>query len=306
LTSKGVTVVDDQVSEVEVKHDYSDTLPSLNIAYNLTDTLVLRAAAAEVMARPDLTDLNPGGSVAIFGDPKVSYGNPFIEPFRAKAYDLGLEWYYTDNALLGVTFFQKDVESFPTSETTFLPWPETGLPDSLLGSQVDQLRNETFEVSRRINGGGAEISGTELAWQQQLTFLPGPDWMQGFGIQANYTYVDAETDSGNKMQNVSDTSYNFTLYWEGDRFQARITNSFRGEYYTNLDDDPVWKTRLVDDNSNWGVSASYDINDQLKLTFKGINITDEPKYEYEDPEVKRVVIDAYTGASYFVGVNYSF
>ena len=307
LTAKGVTVVDGQVSEVEVKHDYSDTLPSLNIAYNLTDTLVLRAAAAEVMARPDLTDLNPGGSVAIFGDPKVSYGNPFIEPFRAKAYDLGLEWYYTDNALLGVTFFQKDVESFPTSETTFLPWAQTGLPDSLLGSQVDQLRNETFEVSRRINGGGAEISGTELAWQQQLTFLPGPDWMQGFGVQANYTYVDAETDSGNKMQNVSDTSYNFTLYWEGDRFQARITNSFRGEYYTNLASGAnTWKTRLVDDNSNWGVSASYDINDQLKLTFKGINITDEPKYEYEDPQAKRIVLDAYTGASYFLGVNYSF
>lgn len=307
LTSSGVTVVSGEVSPVEVKHDYSDTLPAINIAYNLTDTLVLRAAAAEVLARPDLTDLNPGGSVAIFGDPKVSYGNPFIEPFRAKSYDLGLEWYYLEDALLGLTVFKKDVESFPTSDTVDLPWPEIGLPDSLLGAEVERLRGETFQVSRKINGGGAEINGLEVGWQQQLSFLPGPAWVQGFGFQANYTYVDAETDKGTKMKNVSEDSYNFTLYWEGERFQARITNSFRGEYYSNIaSGNNVWKTRLVDDNSNWGVSASYDINDQLKVTFKGINITDEPKYEYEDADAKRVVIDAHTGASYFVGVSYSF
>ncbi len=306
LTAGGITVVEGAVTPVVVKHDYSDTLPSINMVYNLTEELVVRAAAAKVIARPELTDLNPGGSITIFGDPKVSYGNPLIEPFRADAYDLGVEWYYADDALAGLTLFKKDVESFPTSETSDVPWSQLGLPDSLLGAQVDTLRNETFEVSRKVNGGGAMIQGFEAAWQQQLSFLPGPDWVRGFGVQANYTYVDAEKNSGAAMDNVSEQSYNFTLYWEGEKFQARISNAYRGEYYSNLNSNTPWKNRVIDDTNFVGVSASYDLTDELKLTFKGVNILDEPVHEYETEGVARLVRNHSAGASYFVGATYKF
>ena len=307
LRAEGITVVDGVVTPVVVKHSYSDTLPSITLAYNLTEDLVLRSAAAKVLARPELTDLNPGGSITIFGDPKVSYGNPLIEPFRANSYDLGLEWYYSDDALAGITLFQKDIESFPTSETTDVPWSELGLPDSLLGAQVDSLRNETFEVSRKINGGGGNIQGAEFSWQQQLSFLPGPDWVRGFGFQSNYTYVDeAENDNGTPMRRVSKDSYNFTLYWEGEKFQARISNSYRGEYYSNTSTSNPWQNRVIDDSNYVGVSASYDVTDQLRITFKGINITDEPQYEYETEGVARVVRNHSAGASYFVGASYKF
>jgi iron complex outermembrane recepter protein len=307
LTAGGITVVDGVVTPVVVKHDYNDTLPSLNVVYNLTDELVIRAAVAKVLARPELTDLNPGGSITIFGDPKVSYGNPLIDPFRADAYDLGAEWYYDDDALLGLTLFRKDVESFPTSETSDVPWNQLGLPDSLLGAQVDSLRNETFEVSRKVNGGGALIQGAELSWQQQLSFLPGPDWVRGFGVQANYTYVDAETDSGNSMQNVSRDSYNFTLYWEGEKLQVRISNAYRGEYYSSLSSGAtLWQTRVIDDTNFVGVSASYDFTDQLKFTLKGVNIFDEPVHEYETEGVARMVRNHSAGASYFIGGTYKF
>ncbi len=307
LVAGGITVVDGVVTPVVVEHSYSDTLPSLNMVYNITEELVVRVGVAEVLARPELTDLNPGGSITIFGTPKVSYGNPLIEPFRADAYDLGLEWYYGDDALLGLTLFQKDVESFPTSKTEDVLWSELGLPDSLLGAQVDSLRNEEFEVSRKVNGGGALIEGAELSWQQQLSFLPGPDWVRGFGVQANYTYVDAETDSGNHMQNVSKDSYNFTLYWEGEKFQARISNAYRGEYYSNLSSGAtLWQTRVIDDTNFVGVSASYDVNEQLKITFKGVNIFDEPVHEYETEGVARMVRNHSAGASYFIGGTYKF
>lgn len=308
LRAEGITVVEGVVTPVVVKHSYSDTLPSITMAYNLTEDLVVRAAAAKVLARPELTDLNPGGSITIFGDPKVSYGNPLIEPFRANSFDLGLEWYYSEDALAGVTLFQKDVESFPTSETTDVPWSQLGLPDSLLGAQADSLRNETFEVSRKINGGGGNIQGAEFSWQQQLSFLPGPDWVRGFGFQSNYTLVDeAVLDSGTPMRNVSKDSYNFTLYWEGEKFQARISNSYRGEYYSNTaSGTSEWQTRVIDDSNYVGVSASYDLTDQLRITFKGINITDESKHEYETEGVARLVLDHSAGASYFVGASYKF
>ena len=309
LRAEGITIIDSVATPVVVKHSYSDTLPSLTLAYNLTEDLVLRGAAAKVLARPELTDLNPGGSITTFGnDPKVSYGNPYIEPFRANSFDLGLEWYYSDDALAGITLFQKDVESFPTSDNQFdIPWPQLGLPNSLLGGQVDTLKDALFDVSYRVNGGGGNIQGAEFAWQQQLSFLPGPDWMRGFGFQANYTFLDeAELDSGREMVNVSKDSYNFTLYWEGEKFQARITNSYRGEYYSNINSDNPWQNRVVDDSNYVGVSASYDVTEQLKITFKGVNITDESKHEYETEGVARLVLDHSAGASYFVGASYKF
>jgi iron complex outermembrane recepter protein len=298
-----------QVSPLVVKRDYSDTLPSLNIAYNLTEELVLRVSAAEVLARPELGDLNPGAAITTFGSTlRINEGNPFIDPFRAKAYDLGAEWYYSDDALLGLTLFRKDVESFPTnSDEVLIVWSTTGLPDSLLGAQAASLRDQSFTYTKRINGGGAMIDGAELSWQQQLSFLPGPDWVRGFGVQANYTYVDAETDSGRPMQNVSQGSYNLTLYWEGEKFQARISNAYRGEYYSNLSSGATaWQTRVIDDTNFVGVSASYDVTDQLKISFKGVNIFDESVHEYETEGVARMVRDHSSGASYFIGGTYKF
>ncbi len=298
-----------QVSPLVVKREYSDTLPSLNVAYNLTEELVLRVSAAEVLARPELGDLNPGAAITTFGSTlRINEGNPYIDPFRAKAYDLGAEWYYSDDALLGLTLFQKDVESFPAnSPEELVVWSETGLPDSLLGAQAASLRTSTFTYTKRINGGGAMIDGAELSWQQQLSFLPGPDWVHGFGIQANYTYADAERDSGSPMDNVSRDSYNFTLYWEGEKFQARISNAYRGEYFSNvISGANAWQTRVIDDTNFVGVSASYDLTDQLKISFKGVNILDEAVHEYETEGVARMVRNHSAGPSYFVGASYKF
>ena len=46
---------------ISVDHDYDDILPSVNLAFDLTDDVVLRFAAARVMARPDYTDVTSRG-----------------------------------------------------------------------------------------------------------------------------------------------------------------------------------------------------------------------------------------------------
>lgn len=306
VSSSGITVVDSVATPVTVKTDYADTLPAFTLAYNLSEDLVLRAAAAKVMSRPNLTDLNPGGSVSIFGDPKVSYGNPYIEPFRADSYDLGLEWYFSDSALAGITLFQKDIESFPSSEKIVMPWAQTGLPDSLLGSQYEDLKDADFEVSRKINGGGGKVDGWEVQYQQQLTFLPGPAWVQGFGVQANYTHVNAETDQGTPFTGTSEKAYNLTVYWEYEDFQARISNAYRGEYYTTIDSGNPAKTRMRAASNHIDLSASYKVNDKLKVSFEAINVGDEPAFDYMDETAKRVITDAYTGANYYLGVSYRY
>lgn len=305
LTSTGLV---NGTEEVTVNHDYNDTLPAINLALEVSDELILRTSWAKVMSRPNLATLSPGGDVAIFGDPRVSYGNPFIEPFRADAFDLSAEWYFEEGAILSLAYFKKDIESFPTSQTTVLPWRETGLPNSLLGSQLDDLIDQDFEVRRTVNGLGGDLDGFELQYQQQLNFLPGPEWMQNFGVIANLTLVDSKvtygTDRSGPLTGQSDESANFTLYWEDEVFSTRISAAHRGEYFSNLSSSEEEKWRVIDATTHWDFSASYKLSENLKVSFEALNLTDESISEYIDPVAMRIITDQITGRQFFVGVSY--
>lgn len=290
---------------VTVDHSYSDNLPSFNVAYDLAENVILRAGWAKVMSRPNLTDLNPGGSVAIFGEPSVSYGNPFIEPFRATNTDLALEWYFDEGALLSIAYFDKDIESFSTSETTNLLWAQTGLPNSLLGSQVDDLKDAEFEVRRRVNGGSGNLDGIEIQYQQNLTFLP-EGWMQNLGIISNLTLVDSKVNaSGLPLTGQSDRTYNFTLYYEDDKFSTRVAYTYRGDYTTTNNSDTN-RIRYRDPAKSLDFAASYQISDHLKITLDGINLTDETIADYEAPGVGRLITEQVTGTQWILGASYKF
>ena len=282
-----------------VKNDYSDTLPSLNLALDVTEDVVLRASYADVMSRPGLSTLSPGGSVDPF-NLTVSYGNPFIDPFRATNYDLSAEYYFDEGALLSLAYFIKDIESFPTSETVTLNWQEVGLPDSVLGGQANIVNNSDFEVRRSINGGGGKLDGYEVQYQQKLDFLPGPQWVQNFGVLANMTFVDADVN----LTGQSDRSSNFTVYWEDELFSARISMANRSEFTTSFNSNPN-KQRYVDGTTHIDFSASYNVSENLKISIEGINLTDEPIVAMVSPNIGgRVWNVTQTGRQFFIGASY--
>ena len=282
-----------------VKNDYSDTLPSLNLALDVTEDVVLRASYADVMSRPGLSTLSPGGSVDPF-NLTVSYGNPFIDPFRATNYDLSAEYYFDEGALLSLAYFIKDIESFPTSETVTLNWQEVGLPDSVLGGQANIVNNSDFEVRRSINGGGGKLDGYEVQYQQKLDFLPGPQWVQNFGVLANMTFVDADVN----LTGQSDRSSNFTVYWEDEVFSARISMANRSEFTTSFNSNPN-KQRYVDGTTHIDFSASYNVSENPKISIEGINLTDEPIVAMVSPNIGgRVWNVTQTGRQFFIGASY--
>ncbi len=60
----------------------------MNLVLDVTPNLLIRGAAARVMARPDLGSLAPGVAVAVSGANKtVTAGNPDLDPFRATTFD---------------------------------------------------------------------------------------------------------------------------------------------------------------------------------------------------------------------------
>ena len=89
--------------------DYSEFLPSFNVAANLTDDIVLRVSSSRTMTRANPRDMLPN---ATFSDPSaqaVTLGNPDLEPFLSTNVDLGGEWYTGDEGYIGLTLFQKQI-----------------------------------------------------------------------------------------------------------------------------------------------------------------------------------------------------
>ena len=173
-----------------MERDYSDTLPSFNVVFELNDNLLARLSGSKVMSRPELGNLAPtSGVTATTRTGNVN--NPFLDPIRAKTVDLALEWYFAEGSLLSVAYFYKDIESFIQRITEQVPYRSLGLPDSLLdGSPASPT--DIFTVGRFQNTPGGPLKGYELNAQVQFNFLPG--FWSNFGVLANYTKAEADIE----------------------------------------------------------------------------------------------------------------
>ena len=299
----------------EVERSYSDTLPSLNVVFELTPDLLARVSAAKVMSRPELGNLTPTASITATTR-TGNVNNPFLDPIRAKTYDLGLEWYFQPGSLLSVAFFYKDIETFIQRITSPIVYSELGLPASLLEGTAS-APSDVFNVSRFENTDGGPLKGVELNAQIQFSFLPGA-W-SNFGVLANYTRVESEieyilssaggqvTDSTtNDLVGLSKNSASGTLYYENDRFSIRGTGSYRDKYIRGIPASAG--SDLQGNKSTFYVdaSASYNINDNFKLILEGQNLTDERNVLFIDSVREDTLFETTIGRTYTIGATYTF
>src|SRR5262245_733067 len=114
---------------ISADFQYSDTLPSLNMVFELTDELLLRFGYAEVINRPGLQLLRPVATVNVAGSNRTVTGNnPGLGPTLADTYDLSAEWYFAEESVLALALFQKDINTFVQTIVQNVPYTETGLP----------------------------------------------------------------------------------------------------------------------------------------------------------------------------------
>ena len=295
-------------TEVTVERSYEDTLPSLNLTFEMSEDFLIRFGVAKVMARPSLGNLTPGGSLDSFNGPPFRYnaGNPGLDPYRATTYDASFEWYFDNEALFAVSLFYKDVSSFFTSsQSVEVAFSQSGLPANLppasspLFNLIQAGGDPLVEISQVSNGGSASVQGFEVAYQQPFTFLPEP--FHNFGFQGNYTYVDSDEIIG-----FSPNAYNATLYYENERLSARISSAYRDAYVTRRASSSTGRDeRGVDSSFNLDFASSYMVNDMIDLTFEAINLTDEFEQQIFDagnlPNVYH-----HTGTEYLFGIRATF
>ncbi|HEY0371200.1 MAG TPA: TonB-dependent receptor [Thermoanaerobaculia bacterium] len=287
-------------THVSVDRDYWDFLPSVNLAHDLSDQLVLRMAAARTMARPDFTDvsprvsLNPGSLTGQGGDPE-------IDPFRANQADLSLEWYHgPDNTeILSAALFYKDIESFITDQPVQqahliqTTTPNLSLCTPAASAEFPNRYSCQFTINQRVNGGGGQVMGLELNALQKFG--------RGFGLQANYTYSDAQADDANlEIPGNSKHSGNVIGFFENDRFGARLAYSYRSEFFVTFDRS----TRLNQDSlKSLDASLAVNLFRGLALTFDGVNLTDEKIVQFASDSFRpRAVYD--NGRYFFLGVRF--
>lgn len=300
-TSTGL-VVDDETGDelvLRAKGDYTDTLPSMNLVFDLTDDVLVRLGYADVMARPSLGDLTPGGSLDSFNPDPYTYsaGNPDLDPYRATNLDISVEWYFMDDALLSLTYFNKDVDSFfQDSDPVTVPYSQSGLPLNLppasspLRVELDEGGDPLIEISQTQNGGSAKVDGFEVIYQQ-----PFGDY---FGFTGNYTKVDSDEIIG-----FSENAFNATVYYESEKFSARVSTAYRDAYITRAASSNGRGERGYDATTTVDLAMAYNLNENMALTFEALNLTDEYENQLFDA-ADLVYVHHHTGTEFILGFRW--
>ncbi|AQR61917.1 TonB-dependent receptor [Brevundimonas sp. LM2] len=256
---------------ISAGNDYDNTLPSMNLAYEITDDVIIRLGVAKVMARPLLGNLAP--SVTAFSVPNglgatsggsITIGNPQLSPFTATNYDLSVEWYFQPDALFSVAIFDKEVESFPQTlvgegtlssildssaiaelraefEALAADTTLTAAARAQAQNQVDYINaDKPFGIRQFRDAPGGYIRGVEVNYQQNLTFLPW--YFENLGVQANYTHLESELNyiltpaplvtGVGPFTGASPDAFNVTVFYEVPKFSARVSAAYRADYVT--------------------------------------------------------------------------
>jgi iron complex outermembrane recepter protein len=305
---------------VTVKRSYEDWLPSMNLALFPHDDIIIRAAVADVMTRPTLGNLTPGGSVDGFNY-RINYGNPFLDPFRATSYDLAFEWYFAPQSIFSVALFKKDIASFPVATTSSGTFASTGLPLSVIPPSSPASINpegQLWTITSIGNGEGAKLKGVEISLQAPFKFLPG--FLSNFGGIANATFVDSDADytvagpsvvpgganvsavRNGTLFNLSKRAYNGTLYYDDGKLSARASVSYRSRYAdANSGTGNVFEG--YGSTINVDASIRYAITDNIEISVEGINLTDEYRYRFTDIDADRNYENNHFGRTFLFGAR---
>lgn len=296
---------------IEANESETRALTSFAIRYSLTDDLLTRFTYGETIRRPGYGDLNPATSYfptttgLEYGT--ASGGNPKLKPAESTNYDWSLEYYFAESSSIYGVLFRRDVTGFVTSSVTNIEITSNPNPD-LIGK---------YRLTQPANTANGKLEGVEVG----LVYFPDevPDWLQGFGVQASYTWLDGETydpvfEDGelveritNPMFGVSDSSYSVVLAYEKEKFDARLSYVWRDDFKTGTNlccsmPNGVWS----DAEASMDLQLSYNVTDNMVVTFDATNLTNEIYKGYYTDDYLYNNGASIFARTYAVGMRYSF
>jgi len=287
--------------------NYTDILPSFNIAWNVTPNLLLRGEVSKVIARPGYGDLAGARSLTFNSDAFVydraqfgalpgwfgNGGNFDLKPFNAWQYDVGVEWYFHRGSVIGATAFRKDVHDFIVPVVIDLVQDVAGQPVTVQ------------QYATQANGSSAVSQGVEIYAQHTLDF--------GLGAQVNFTYNDtSQADVSLNGANIgksalvgsAKTQINASVFYEHGPVLLRASYNRRGEKVEGLQsglnvyDDPYEQVDL---------NGAFNILKNLQLTASVINLTKSEQRQHLGNDTKdRFISNVYSGRRFYMGLSFNF
>ena len=159
---------------------YVNPMPSVQLRYKIDGDSDIRAVYGRGISRPDPYQLVPYITEDQSTTPyTIGIGNTGLVAEHANDYDLLYERYFKSVGVLQAGYFYKQITKPIYGQQSIIA--ATGSP--LSGPYAGDL------VLQEVNGDHAWISGFEVAYQQHLSYLPGP--LSGARINANFAYTDS-------------------------------------------------------------------------------------------------------------------
>ncbi|NKJ22281.1 TonB-dependent receptor [Dyella sp. SG609] len=285
------------------KGGYHKWLPSLNFKLSLLDNLVYRFSASKTLTPPELSNLYYNKSFGTRPNSlTISQGNPQLQPYTSRNFDMGLEWYIDDASYIALEGFYKKVSNFSTLVSTPVPYltnQNTGQPF-------------IWSLTQPINLNSSNIYGEELTVNYQFTHVL-PDPFDGLGVAFNYTHVSSSTSlspgviatSGRFAVPGIGNSANFSTYYEKGPVQVRLAYNWRGSYLESISYGSGAQPATRTSYGQLDLSASYELNKHLSVFLSGTNLTHQHLYDYSVYSNRFLYAEA-DGTVYTVGVRGTF
>ncbi len=199
------------------KTNYDGLFPSFNATYDLTADLVLRAAYAKTIGRPNLSEIIPGVTIV---DPAASPEtrtitiiNSKLKPWTADNYDLSFEAYNVKGAVFNLSVFRKDLKNFFGSVTS----PATPALLDEFGLTEDYL---DYRIVTKRNFGLATINGYEIGYRQTLFFLP--EWLRELQVYGNVTGLDLSGPNADSFTSFSPRNISWGVSYARPKFVGKV------------------------------------------------------------------------------------
>lgn len=282
----GVSGVD--AGDLVTKREFTDFLPSINIAFDVTSKLRARAAFSKTMTLLDFQQwgggLNVGYAINTTINPArfeaqtaTSVGNPNLNPWRATNVEGSFEYYTGRSSLLAVGAFYIAVDSFITNTTEI----RNDIPDN------DGVIRRPVVTNTLAQGEGGTLKGIEASARQSLADYGVNGFLGGFGVDANYTLSLGDAGlvdlAGNNQpfQDNSKHQINAALWFEKYGLQARVAYNYRSKRLVSSNYGGIVGLAQYQAPTNYlDASISYDVTPFITLYGQASNLTGETERYY--------------------------
>ncbi len=272
--------------------NYSGYYPSINANYALTDNVILRAAYARTIGRPDVSYVvaginlpNPAASNQDVAR-TIIVGNPALEPWTADSFHLSADAYNLKGSYGSLGVYRKYVSNFFGQR--FLPATDEilehyGVPIE----DRDFMISRDYQVRRWENIGDAHLTGLELTFRQDLLFLP--PWLQKMQAWVNYTHLATGGKDTQEFLGFTPHVASVGLNYIRPRFALHLTGAYQGETKIALDYNPDTSARLryppetytyLGEYTRYSLTAEYAISKPFVLFVNWDNIFAKDRYYY--------------------------